>query len=56
MGLRFRSVVRTITEAQARHIQAQEHLQTNPPAQGVAWVIAETDGSMIPLVDTAVHP
>jgi len=47
------SAVRTITEAQARHIHAQEHVQTTPPAQGVEWVIAETDGSMIPIVDTA---
>ena len=46
------SAVRTITEAQARHIHAQEHFQTSLPAQGVAWVIAETDGSMIPMVDT----
>jgi hypothetical protein len=47
------SAVRTITEAQARHIQAQEHCQTALPAQGVAWVIVETDGSMIPIVDMA---
>ena len=47
------SAVRTLTEAQARQIHAQEQLQTTLPAQGVAWVIAETDGSMIPLVDTA---
>jgi len=46
------SAVRTITEAQASHIHAQEHFQTPLPAQGVAWVIAETDGSMIPIVDT----
>lgn len=48
------SAVRTITEAQARHIHAQEQFQTPQPAQGVAWVIAETDGSMIPIVDTAI--
>jgi hypothetical protein len=47
------SAVRTITEAQARHIHAQQHFQTPLPAQGVAWVIAETEGSMIPIVDTA---
>lgn len=47
------SAVRSITEAQASPIHAQEQFQTTPPAQGVAWVIAETDGSMIPLVDTA---
>jgi hypothetical protein len=47
------SAVRTITEAQASHIQAQEQFQTPLPAQGVAWVIAETEGSMIPIVDTA---
>jgi len=50
------SAVRTITEAQARHIHAQEHFQTCLPAQGVAWVIAETDGSRIPIVDTAPPP
>jgi hypothetical protein len=47
------SAVRTITEAQASHIQAQEQFQTPLPAQGVTWVIAETEGSMIPIVDTA---
>jgi len=49
------SAVRSITEAQARHIHAQEQGQgqTTQLARGVAWVIAETDGSMIPLVDTA---
>jgi len=47
------SAVRSITEAPASHIHAQEQLQTTPPAQGVAWVIVETDGSMIPVVDTA---
>lgn len=47
------SAVRTITEEQARHIHAQEQFQTPQPAQGVAWIIAETDGSMIPIVDTA---
>lgn len=47
------SAVRTITEAQAHQIQAQERRQTTLPAQGVAWVIAETDGSMIPIVETS---
>ena len=47
------SAVRTITEAQASRIHAQEQRQTTLPAQGVAWIIAETDGSMIPIVDTA---
>lgn len=47
------SAVRTITKAQARSIHAQEPFQPPLPAQGVAWVIAETDGSMIPIVDTA---
>ena len=47
------SAVRTITEAQATRIHAQEQRQTTLPAQGVAWIIAETDGSMIPIVDTA---
>jgi hypothetical protein len=47
------SAVRTITEAHASHIHAQEHFQPRLPAQTVTWVIAETDGSMIPLVDTA---
>jgi hypothetical protein len=47
------SAVRSITEAHASQIHAQEQLETTQPAQGVAWVIAETDGSMIPLVDTA---
>lgn len=47
------SAVRAITEAQASRIHAQEHCQTAPPAEGGAWVIAETAGSMIPIVDTA---
>jgi len=47
------SAVRSITEAHASHIHAQEQVETTQPAQGVAWVIAETDGSMIPIVDTA---
>src|SRR4030095_8611957 len=47
------SAVRTITEAHASHIHAQEHLSTTVPAQEVMWVIAETDGSRIPIVDTA---
>lgn len=47
------SAVRTITEEQASHIHAKEQVQTSLPAQGGAWVIAETDGCMIPIVDTA---
>jgi len=47
------SAVRTITEGHAGQIHAQQQLQATLPARGVAWVIAETDGSMIPLVDTA---
>ena len=47
------SAIRSITEEHASQIHAQEQLQTTLPAHGVAWVIAETDGSMIPLVDTA---
>jgi hypothetical protein len=47
------SAIRTITEGHASQMHAQEKLQTTLPVRGVAWVIAETDGSMIPLVDTA---
>ncbi len=47
------SAIRTITEGQAGQIHAQLELQTTLPARGVKWVIAETDGSMIPLVETA---
>jgi hypothetical protein len=47
------SAVRTITEAHASHIHAQEQLQATVSAQEVTWVIAETDGTMIPIVDTA---
>jgi hypothetical protein len=49
------SAVRSITEAQARAIHAQQ-VETTVPAQGVPWVIVETDGTMIPLVDTAAPP
>ena len=46
------SAVRTITEARAHDIHAQA--PTPPlPVHEVAWIIAETDGSMIPIVDTA---
>jgi hypothetical protein len=48
------SAVRTITEAQARNLHAQEPGPPPLSAQEVAWVIAETDGSMIPIVDTAL--
>ncbi len=47
------SAVRTITEAHASPIHAQDQLPTTVPAQEVPWVIAETDGSMLPIVDTA---
>jgi hypothetical protein len=47
------SAVRTITAAHASHIHAQEQRLTTVPAREVPWVIAETDGSMIPIVDTA---
>src|SRR5712692_32324 len=47
------SAVRTITEGHAGQIHAQLELQTTLPACGVEWVSAETDGSMIPLVETA---
>lgn len=47
------SAVRTITETQARAIHAQDPGPLPLPAQEVAWVIVETDGSMIPIVDTA---
>ena len=47
------SAGRTITEAQARALHAQEQRETTIPAQGVPWVIVEPDGSMIPIVDTA---
>ena len=46
------SAVRTITEAHARAIQAQAPSPPTLPVQEVAWVIAEIDGSMIPIVDT----
>jgi hypothetical protein len=48
------SAVRNLTEEHARHIHAQEQRQTTQPARGVEWGIAESDGSMIPIVDTAV--
>ena len=47
------SAVRTITEAHASHIHAQEQGEAMGPAQEVTWVIAETDRTMIPIVDTA---
>lgn len=47
------SAVRTITEAHASHIHAQEQCPATGPTQEVPWVIAETDGTMIPIVDTA---
>ena len=48
------SAVRTITEAQASRIHAQEQRQTTLPAQRVSYIIAETDYSMILIVYTAL--
>lgn len=45
--------MRTLTEGQAGQIHAQQEVETTLPARGVAWVSAETDGSMLPLVETA---
>ena len=45
--------MRTITEGQAGQLHARLALQTTRPARGVEWGSAETDGSMIPLVETA---
>lgn len=46
------SAVRTITEARAHAISVQAPAPPPRPAHDVAWIIAETDGSMIPIVDT----
>jgi hypothetical protein len=47
------SAARTITEGHAQTMYEQEQLQTDIPRQaGVACLIAETDGTMIPLVET----
>jgi hypothetical protein len=47
------SAVRTITEAGAQDIHAQAPTPSPLPTHDVAWIIAQTDGSMIPIVDTA---
>ena len=47
------SAVRTLTEGQAGQSHARLELQTTLPARGVAWVIAETAGSLLPLGETA---
>ena len=41
---------RTITEKHAHHIKELETLQTECPDHGAAVIIAETDGSMLPIV------
>jgi hypothetical protein len=47
------SSMRSITEAHAQHIKDTEQLHTDIPDQpGVDWIIAEMDGTMIPIVDT----
>jgi hypothetical protein len=48
------SAARTITEQHAQAMQAQEQVTAMLPKRtGVATVIAEVDGSMVPIVDTA---
>lgn len=48
------SSARTITEHHAQAIQENESLQTEiPESAGVECMIAETDGTMIPIVDTS---
>jgi hypothetical protein len=46
------SAVREMTETHARAMREQERLQNTRPATGVKCVIAEIDGSMIPIVAT----
>jgi hypothetical protein len=47
------SSMRSITEAHAQEIKDSEQLQTDiPDRRGVEYVIAEMDGTMIPIVDT----
>jgi len=47
------SSIQRITESHAQHIKDHEQLQTDIPDEGgVACVIAEMDGTMIPIVDT----
>jgi hypothetical protein len=45
--------VRTITEARAQALHAQAPTPSPLPTPAAAWIIAETDGRMIPIVDTA---
>ncbi|MCP4096123.1 MAG: ISKra4 family transposase, partial [Planctomycetaceae bacterium] len=54
-GIRIpESRVRTVTQKHAYTIQEQEDLQTQiPEHEGVGRLIGETDGTMIPIVDTA---
>jgi len=47
------SAVRTITEAWAQDLPAQAPAPSPLPTHDVAWLIAETDGSMISIGDTA---
>lgn len=46
------SAVRTITERHAQAMQEAQTVSKSPDAEGVACLIAELDGSMIPIVDT----
>ena len=47
------SAMRSITEAHAQEIKDNEQLETDiPDKRGVEYVIAEMDGTMIPIVDT----
>jgi len=47
------SSMRSITEAHAQEIEHNEQLETDiPDNRGVEYVIAEMDGTMIPIVDT----
>jgi len=47
------SSMRSITEAHAQEIKDNEELDTDiPDTKGVEYVVAEVDGTMIPLVDT----
>jgi hypothetical protein len=47
------SSMRSITEAHAQEIKDNEQLETDiPDNRGVEYVIAEMDGTMIPIVDT----
>jgi hypothetical protein len=46
---------RQITEAHAAQIQSAKDLYV-PKSQDADIIIAESDGSMIPIVDTTTHP